>query len=84
MEGRKGAKKQGKKKRRKEGMREGREEGWKDGVCKYMCICVCHFKTEHATVGLLGLFFFAGCLFQMVQIVLLAILHVFSRGHATL
>ena len=51
--------KEGSKGVRKEGMerREGRRKGGGNkGEKVYVCSCVCNCKTEHATVGLLGLF----------------------------
>ena len=54
--GRKEERKEWKKKERKEGKKEGGKEGRKERRSMYVCSFVSNCKTEHATVGLLGLF----------------------------
>ena len=43
--------------REEEWTKEKEKQGRKKGGCMYVCSCVYNCKTEHATVGLLSLFF---------------------------
>merc|ERR1712142_1276269 len=38
-------------------MDQGKRKARKEDLCMYVCSCVYNCKTEHATVGLLSLFF---------------------------